>query len=99
MKDILIAYPIFILGFVVAEGIYLIRNPRTFRAPAVFVYLGFLGLSVIFGLNRSTWNLVPFTLAVGVSAYYGVKMWCHKRHRLKYQREWDRKKRKPGPII
>ena len=83
--DIWLVYLFFIPSFVVVEGIYLLRNPRTFRAPAVFVYLGFVGLSIIFALDRSMGVLVPFTLCGGIGAYYFVKMWCHERHRLKYR--------------
>ena len=83
MVDIWLAYLFFIPSFVVVEGIYLLRNPRTFRAPAVFVYLGFVGLSIIFALNESWAVLVPFILCGGFGGYYVVKMWCHEGHRLK----------------
>ena len=94
MKDIWLAYAIWIPGFVVVEGIYLLRHPWTFRAPAVFVYLGFVGLSLVFALNESTWVLVPFTLAGGFGAYYIVKMWCHERHRLKVRGDRFRRRAK-----
>ena len=77
------AYLLFIPGFVIMEGLYLLRHPKTFRAPAVFVYLGIVGISLIFCLREGTVVLVPFTLAGAFGAYYFVKMWCHKRDGLK----------------
>jgi len=85
VKDIWLVYMIGIPGFVVVEGVYLLRKPRTFRAPAVFVYLGFVGLSLVFALDGWSGEFVWFTLCGGIFAYYFVKMWCHERHRLKYR--------------
>jgi len=87
VEGIWLAYVLFIPGFIIVEGRYLLRHPKTFRAPAVFVYVGVVGLSVIFALSMDTLVVVPFMLAGAVGAYYFVKMWCHSRVRSK---KWGR---------
>lgn len=67
-------YLLIVPWFVVVEGIYLLRHPRTFSGPAAFLWGVITGCSAIF--IRDDWGigLVPVIHIVAIMVYYFVKL-------------------------
>ena len=76
-------YLLVLPAFILTEGIYLVKHPKTFRGLAALVWFVITGISFLFIGNTRTLPWVPVMHAVAIGAYYLVKMWCHERHRLK----------------
>lgn len=67
-------YFLIIPFFLLTEGIYLVRHPRTFNGRAVFFWVAITGMSAFF--IKSDWRLglVPVFHVVAIMVYYFVKM-------------------------
>ena len=78
-------YLLILPAFILSEGIYLVRHPKTFRGLAASVWLVITGISFLFIGNNRTLPWVPVMHVVAIGAYYLVKMWCHEQQRLKYR--------------
>lgn len=59
--------------FIIVEGIYLLRHPRTFNGVAVCVWAGVSGIGFLVGLKEQ--NLVVWCIGqlVAVMVYYLIK--------------------------
>ena len=66
----LLAVPV----FVVTEGIYLVRHPRTFSGLASFLWAVMTGISFLFIGNTWTLPWVPVMHIVAIGVYYFVKV-------------------------
>ena len=60
--------------FVVTEGIYLVRHPRTFSGLAALVWFLITGISFLFIGNTRTLPWVPVMHVVAIGVYYFVKV-------------------------
>jgi len=67
-------YLLILPAFMVTEGIYLVKHPRTFSGLAAFVWAVISGVSFIFVSSERTLPLVPVTHVVGIAVYYFVKL-------------------------
>ena len=66
-------YFLIVPWFVVSEGIYLLRHPRTFNGLAAFVFLVVVGIGFIFARNERTLGLVAVIHVVAIGLYYTIK--------------------------
>ena len=66
-------------AFVVYEGIYLLRHPRTFNGLAVFVFLVVVGIGFIVARNERTLGLAGLIHVVAIGLYYVIKLHGRKR--------------------
>jgi len=66
-------YLLIVPAFLLSEGLYLVRHPKTFRWSAALVWLLITGFGTLFALDKSTLPLVPVAQGVGVLAYWFVK--------------------------
>jgi len=67
-------YFLIIPAFVLTEGIYLARHPRTFSGLAAFLWAVIIGLSLFFISNVRTLPWVPVIHVFGIVVYYFVKV-------------------------
>ena len=65
--------------FLLREGIYLARDPKTFNGLAAFVFLVVAGIGLIFTRNERTLGLVPVIHVVAIALYYIIKRPARKR--------------------
>ena len=61
-------------GFILLEGIYLIRHPRTFNGLAAFVWAVISGLGFLVGLKEQSLEAWSIGQLVAVAVYYGIKL-------------------------
>ena len=61
-------------GFILVEGIYLIRHPRTFNGLAAFVWAVISGLGFLVGLKEQSLEAWSIGQLIAVMVYYGVKL-------------------------
>lgn len=67
-------YLLIIPWFVITEGIYLLRHPRTFNGLAALLWLVITGTSVFFIGKGWKLGLVPVIHVIGIAVYYFVKL-------------------------
>lgn len=67
-------YFLIVPWFVIVEGIYLLRHPRTFNGVAAFLWAAITGSSVFFIGKDWKLGLVPVIHVVAIVVYYGVKL-------------------------
>jgi len=61
-------------AFLLTEGRYLFKHPKTFSWPAAFVWLLVTGFSFIFVGSERTLGLVPLIHVVAIALYYFIKL-------------------------
>lgn len=76
-------YLLIVPVFLLTEGIYLVRHPRTFNRRAAFFWVAITGMSLFFIRNDWRLGLVPVIQVVGIMVYYFVKLrwrWRRRPH-------------------
>jgi len=61
-------------GFILAEGINLIRHPSTFNGLAAFIWAVISGLGFLVGLKEQSLAAWSIGQIIAVVVYYGVKL-------------------------
>lgn len=67
-------YFIIIPVFILTEGPYLIRHPKTFNTLASILWVFITGISFLFIPNIRTLPIIPIIHAVAIAIYYLVKL-------------------------
>jgi hypothetical protein len=67
-------YLLILPAFVLREGIYLVRHPKTFSGLAALLWLVITGTSVFFIGKGWKLGLVPVIHVIGIAVYYFVKL-------------------------
>jgi hypothetical protein len=60
--------------FVITEGIYLLRHPRTFNGVAVCVWAGVSGIGFLVGLKEQSLPAWAIGQIIAVVVYYWIKV-------------------------
>ena len=67
-------YFLIVPWFVIMEGIYLLRHPRTFNGLAAFLWVVISGASGFVIYDGRNLGLVPVFHVVAIGVYYFVKL-------------------------
>jgi hypothetical protein len=74
-------YLLILPAFVLSEGIYLVKHPKTFNGLAALIWLVITGTSFFFIGKGWKFGLVPVIHVIGIAVYYFVKLRRPKKRR------------------